>query len=75
MQIAVKVILCINTLPDPMFGYPIDLDKMSTHVVMGYEPKIEALSTRGPIDRLGMPYLAIGDVKHWLYHHVHMGLV
>ena len=43
---------------------------------MGYEPKTEVLSICGPMDQLGMPHLAIDDhVKHWLYHHVHVGLV
>ena len=39
MENIVKVILHIYTLPDPVFGHPIDLDRMSTHVVMGYETK------------------------------------
>ena len=65
MQIVAKVMLCINTLPNPMSGHPIDLNRMSTHMVMGCEPKTKVLSTYGPMDRLGMPYLEIDDhVKH-----------
>ena len=76
MENVAKVILCINTLPDPMSRHPIDLDRMSTHVVMGYKIKIEVLSTCGPMDQLRMPYLAIDDhVNHQLHYHVHVGLL
>ena len=76
MENIVKVILHIYTLPDPVFGHPIDLDRMSTHVVMGYETKTGILSTCGPMDRLGVPHLAIDDhVNHQLHHHVHVGLL
>ena len=76
MENVAKVILRINTLPDPMCRHPIDLDRMSTHVVMGYETKTEVLSTCGPMDRLGMPHLTIDDhVNHQLHHHVHVGLL
>ena len=65
MQIVAKVMLCINTLPYPMFRHPIDLNRMPTHVMMGYEPKTEVLSICGPMDQLGMPHLTIDDhVKH-----------
>ena len=76
MENIVKVILHIYTLPDPVFGHPIDLNRMSTHVVMGYETKTRVLSTCGPMDRLGVPHLAIDDhVNHQLHHHVHVGLL
>ena len=76
MENVAKVILHIYTLPDPMFGHPIDLDRMSAHVVMGYETKAGVLSTYGLMDRLGVPHLAIDDhVNHQLHHHVHVGLL
>ena len=76
MENVAKVILRISTLPDPMFGHPIDLNRMSTHVVMGYETKIGVLSTYGPMDQLGVPHLTIDDhINHQLHHHVHVGLL
>ena len=76
MENVAKVILRINTLPDLVSGHPIDLDRMSTHVVMGYETMTGILFTRGPIDRLGVPHLTIDDhVNHQLPHHVHVGLL
>ena len=65
MENVVKVILRIYTLPDPVSGHPIDLDRMLTHVMMGYETKTGVLFTCGPIDRLGVPHLAIDD--HVMY--------
>ena len=76
MENVAKVILRTYTLPDPVSGHPIDLDRMSTHVVMGYETKTGILFTCGPMDRLGVPHLTIDDrVNHQLPHHVHVGLV
>ena len=76
MENVANVILCINTLHDHVSGHPIDLNRMSTHVVMGYETKIEVLSTCGPMDRLEVPHLAINDhVNHQLHYHVHAGLL
>ena len=76
MENVAKVILHINTLPDPVSWHPIDLDRMSTHVMMGYETKTKVLSTYGPMDRLGVPHLAIDDhVNHQLHHHIHVGLL
>ena len=76
MENVAKVILCINTLPDPVSRHPIDLNRMSTHVVMGYETMTGILSTRGPMDRLGVPHLTIDDhVNPQLPHHVHVGLL
>ena len=76
MENVAKVILNIYTLPDPVSRHPIDLNRMSTHVVMGYETKTGILFTCGPMDRLGVPHLTIDDrVNHQLPHHVHVGLV
>ena len=73
MENVAKVILRINTLPNLVFGHPINLDRMSTHVVMGYETKTEVLSTCGLMDQLGVSHLAIDD--HVNHHHVHVGLL
>ena len=76
MENVAKVILRINTLPDPVSGHPIDLDRMSTNVVMGYETKTGVLSTCGPMDRLGVPHLTIDNhVNHQLHHYIHMRLL
>ena len=76
MENIAKVILHIYTLPDPVSGHPINLDRMSKHVVMGYETSTRVLSTCGPMDRLGVPHLTIDDhVNHQLQHHVHVGLL
>ena len=76
MENIAKVILRIYTLPDPVSGQLIDLDRKSTHVVMGYETKTGVLSTCGPTDQLGVPHLTIDDhINHQLHHHVHVGLL
>lgn len=68
--------LCFYALPNPMSMHPTNLDRMSRHVVMGYEPKMRYFSPMTQWIDKKMSCLVIDDlVKHRLYHNVHIGLI